>query len=393
MSTGTDSNHGTIEDILDRIEEVARTGEDRLADTRICRIASFPTREFPGSGLPGYYLCKNIKGPTLFLTRKTGEPVDVPPHVDLRMIDHSSPLLGEKIDPLKAASKLPGLMKFFLSTVRPMTRFKPEIVHIHSPLYILHAVWAKFILGSRVCMTFHGSDLLRIKRSRILQKLLPCLVDLFFYVSPSMAADLAQFIPVSRMIHTPNGVDLDNFNDRNLKREKRIVAVGNLRWQKGYEYLLDAFASLDAPGYSLAVLGDGPLRDAMEKRIEKLGMEDRIFLPGRKSHEEIAYLLNRSEIFVMSSVSEGFPKALVEAIASGLPVVTTDVGCCRELTGEAGICVAPGDADALAAALARLIDDGDLRKGFSRKASESAVKYGWEKPCETVREAYEKIVS
>ncbi len=360
---------------------------------RICRIASFPTEKSPGTGLPGYYLCKALKSPTLFLTRKTDTPLEVPTNVKLVTVRYPSPAFGRRIGPVTAVIKFLGLLKFLLASIGPLIRFRPDIVHIHSPLYLLHALFARLVLGSRICMTFHGSDLLRIKRSWILKRFVARIADLYFYVSISMRTDLEEFIPSGRLIHTPNGVDTTTFRDLGLKREKRVTAVGNLRWQKGYEYLIDAFSMLDHNGYSLVIVGDGPLRGDIQRRIDDAGLGARITLLGRKDHGEIADILNRSSIFVMSSVSEGFPKALVEAIASGLPVVTTDVGCCRELSNGVGLCVKPADADGLAGALDKLIRDDDMRNRFSQNTASAALRYSWDVSCETVGRAYGALIS
>ncbi|MBN1164916.1 MAG: glycosyltransferase family 4 protein [Candidatus Krumholzibacteriota bacterium] len=362
-------------------------------EMRLCRIASYPTSTSPGTGLPGYYLCRAISTPTLFLTGTAGEFLDIPPHVDFRAIRYSSPPLGEKANLLRALAKLPGLLKFFLLSLGPLTRFKPHLVHIHSPLYIMHALWAKIFLRARICMTFHGSDILRIKRSPPLRALLPALVDLFFYVSSSMEPELLRFLPPARIIHTPNGVDSGLFRDLGRKRENQLVAVGNLRWQKGYRYLIDAFAALSPPGYRLVIVGEGPLREDLQRRIDRHALRDRIRLVGRKNHREIIEILNSSKIFVMSSVSEGFPKALLEGISAGLPVVTTDVGCCREISRGVGLCVPPADSSALAEACGKLIADDKLRTRLAARTSSTAGRYGWEESCRIVERAYRNLLS
>lgn len=358
---------------------------------KICRIASFPSIDSQGVGLPGYQLCKAMENPTLFLTRKTADPLPVGDHIDLRMIDYSSPAFSERLNAGVALKKIFGLLKFLLVSINPMTRFHPDILHIHSPLYLLHAAWARFILRSKICMTFHGSDLLRIKKNPFLKWVLPRLVDLFFHVSLSMRADLQSFLPHSRIIYTPNGVDLDKFRDLGLSRKKQVVAVGNLRWQKGYKYLIDAFSTLTDTQYDLVIAGEGPLRDELENQIEEAGLTGKVRMPGRLDHDQLVKLLGESSIYVMSSVSEGFPKALLEAMACGLPVVTTDAGCCQEVAVDAGICVDCSDSEALAAALRMIIEDQGLRHSLASRAAASAPMYSWDVSCDIVSSAYDSL--
>ncbi len=364
---------------------------DDASNMRICRIASVPTATSPGTGLPGYYLCRAFAAPTLFLTRKVDGALPFADHVDLRMIPYPSPAFGEKPDLLTALVKAAGLMKFFLRSIGPMTRFRPDIVHIHSPLYLIHATWAKIFLRAKICMTFHGSDLLRIKKNGLLKNILPLVMDLFFYVSESMRPDIAAFVPEERTVYTPNGVDTGTFRNLGFERKKQIVAVGNLRWQKGYDYLIDAFAILKRADYRLVIVGEGPMRERLQRRIDVLGLSGRIELAGRKDHDAIIDILGHSEIYVMSSVSEGFPKALLEGMASGLPVVTTDAGCCREISKGAGICVPSADSEALAAALEKLTADPRLRRRLASVAAGKASLYGWEVSCDAVRAGYESL--
>ncbi len=358
---------------------------------RICRIASFPTDTSPGTGLPGYFLCKAIRVPTLFLTRRVPGLKNAPPHVRLNPVPYFNPPFGERIDPFRLVAKLAGLFLFFVASIPSMVRFRPDIVHIHSPHYIPHAIFARFILGARVCVTFHGSDLLRIRRSRLLQSLLKVTADRFFYVSTSMQDDLKKFIPSDRMVYTPNGVDPERFRDLGMKRERRVVAVGNLRWQKGYQYLIEAFYSLKNTGYTLVIVGEGPLRGELQALIDKLNLGERVLLAGRKNHQQIIRLLNTSRLFVMSSLSEGFPKALVEAIACGLPVVVTGAGCCREVSGEVGLCVEPGRVESLARALRKMIENNELREKFAENTGKTASRYSWNRSCRKVAESYSEL--
>lgn len=359
---------------------------------RIARLDFYPSERFPGGGLHGYYLTRHIAEPTLVLTRDDAPFREIPPNARIHAVRYRSPDFGERIDPLRAAVKVFGLARFFLSSLPALLRFRPRIVHLHTPLYLHVALFAKLCLGSRLCMTFHGSDLMRIRRSASLRWLLPRVVDRFFYISEAMRGDLEAFIPSERLAYTPNGVDRELFLDRRGIRKKQIIAVGTLRWQKGYPTLIEAFSRLRAPGYRLVIVGEGPDRSALEELVSRLSLEGAVELAGGRSHAEIASLLNESEIYVMPSVSEGFPKALLEGIACGLPVVATDVGSCRELARGVGLCVPPGDAGELAAALDRMISDGPLREGFASRTAAAAGRYDWRAAARLVERTYRELL-
>jgi glycosyltransferase involved in cell wall biosynthesis len=113
------------------------------------------------------------------------------------------------------------------------------------------------------------------------------------------------------------------------KEGLKLVAVGTLRYQKNYPYLIEAFKKMPA-NVSLHIYGDGPYREQLQKDIEAFGLN--ITLKG--SQKEIQNILPAYDAFVMSSFFEGQPLALLEAIACGLPALLSDIPVLREVTGE-----------------------------------------------------------
>ncbi len=169
--------------------------------------------------------------------------------------------------------------------------------------------------------------------------------------------------------------------------------MGTLKWQKGYEYLLQSLKGIFSrhPEYRLAVVGDGPLRNQLQELAKRLGIADKIDFLMRLSHEQVATVLNESSIFVMSSVSEGFPKALIEAMACGTPAVATDVGDCREIVNGVGFIVKPRAPRVFKEAVNRLIENEEVRTDFSRKCPEVAKSYDWKRTSEIVENEYRKL--
>lgn len=153
---------------------------------------------------------------------------------------------------------------------------------------------------------------------------------------------------------------------------KRLMAMGRLVAGKQFEPLADSFAAL-APAYpdwDLWIWGEGPRRAALESRIAALGLDHRIRLPGRTDTpwDELSH----AQAFVLSSAAEGFPNALLEAMALGLPCVAFDCPSGpRDMTrdGQDALLVPAGDFQALSQALQRLLDDSALRTRLGARAA------------------------
>lgn len=159
-----------------------------------------------------------------------------------------------------------------------------------------------------------------------------------------------------------------------------VVAVGRLVEKKGYAVLLEALARSEVP-WRCEIVGDGPLRDELRSRIDRLGLGDRVTLVGALSEAEVHERLRRAAVMCLASVEtpsgdrDGTPMAIVEAMACGAAVVSTDAGAIAELVGDAGMVVPQGDVVALAAALDR-VADGAVRSGLVARAR-SRVAAEW----------------
>jgi glycosyltransferase involved in cell wall biosynthesis len=142
----------------------------------------------------------------------------------------------------------------------------------------------------------------------------------------------------------------------------KLISVGRLKAPKDPVTLLRALAALPTEDFDALIVGDGPDRPAVEELTAQLGLAGRVRLEGER--RDVAELLAASDVFVLSSWSEGLPVSVLEAMAAGLPVVASDVGGVSELVldGETGILVRPGDPDRLAEALGGLLSDPDRRR-------------------------------
>lgn len=238
----------------------------------------------------------------------------------------------------------------------------------------------------RVFWTFHNarldlradqlpaqrSWLLRPKRLiyRLAYRLGARFVDGLIAVSEDVARAVHQDLrpPHGKVITIPNGVDVSRYGqpvDRGSVRDGLgipsdatvLVVVGKLMEQKGHHFLLRALRMLSPGVENLHVLfaGEGPLRKELAATATALEVADRVHFLGNR--RDIGALLAASDLFVLPSLWEGLPMALLEAMASGLPVVATDVSGSREVVidGETGWLVPPGNAERLAEAIAAVL--------------------------------------
>ncbi len=158
----------------------------------------------------------------------------------------------------------------------------------------------------------------------------------------------------------------------------KIITTGSLIWRKGLEYSLMSIRKLidqeiDA---QYEIIGDGPERQRVLYTIQDLGLQKNVTLLGRLSPEEVKNRLQQADIFLLSSLSEGISNAVLEAMACGLPIVTTDCGGMREAVtdGVEGFVIPARDPDAMADRIKRLAESSELRSKMGQAARARAEK-------------------
>lgn len=172
---------------------------------------------------------------------------------------------------------------------------------------------------------------------------------------------------------------------------KRVVAMGRLTPQKGFDLLIDAFARIAPmhPEWDLYILGEGEQRAELESDIHARKLNQRIFLVG--NIKEPFSTLRKADLFVMSSRFEGFGNALAEAMACGLPAISFD---CPSGPGEIishgldGILVPPGNAEALARAMADLMSDEPKRQQFGKNALRVRERFA----CDGIVDSWDRLI-
>ena len=182
----------------------------------------------------------------------------------------------------------------------------------------------------------------------------------------------------------PNGVDIERFEPVHAVPDDgplRLLCVGRLIERKGQHHLIDAVKQLVDEGVDvkLDLVGTGDAREANEAQAARLGLTDRVHFLGYVPREEIAHHYAAAHVFVLPSYNEGMSVALLEAMASGLPVVVTPTGGTMELvsSGINGFIVNWNAVDQLARHLSKLALDRDLVRRMGQESRKRAHSYSW----------------
>ncbi len=197
-----------------------------------------------------------------------------------------------------------------------------------------------------------------------------------------------------------NGIDLEEFRpaaDRRTEGPPVILVSARLIERKGLQFLLPALGALQKAGvaFRLRVAGDGPLRPVLEAQARAEGLQDRVEWLGLRPHQELPEVYRSADLFVLPSLSEGMSNAVLEALASGLPAIVTDVPGTEELVrdGKNGFCVPPGEPGALERPLERLLKDPELRRRLGRASRAEAERFAWSRQGERYLQLYERVLA
>lgn len=195
-----------------------------------------------------------------------------------------------------------------------------------------------------------------------------------------------------------SGIHLDRFQKADPTDDlpgtrPRVVLIGRFADGKGFDVLLDAMETIDDDELSVCLVGDGPLYDSVQESVKRRGLSDRVFLTGYRG--DVPRILAASDILVLPSFREGTPRVITEAMASGIPVIATDIAGIPEQVddGETGYLIPPGDPDALADRLNNLLSDPELRMKMGRRGSERAQYFSVESMRDETAELYSTLLA
>ncbi len=303
------------------------------------RVGSYPTTEFNTVGKYAFELSKHDTLETyVFTPRLSGKPLENPNVKEIRSYRVWARRSFPKNPILKNIAGIFWVIYLIYVQLRVILFFSSkstQVIHLHSQMYSLVAVWAR-LMKKRIFLTFHGEDYNNLVNSKLLQALLfP--YDCIFVISPIMKSGVEQWFKKD-VIYTPNGVDRNTYQDLNQTREKDILCVGSFKEVKRHAILIDGFAHLLKSAYyeksRLILAGSGPLEKKLREQVSELGISDRVIFKGNLKASELVQEYNKSQLLVLTSEREGFPKVILEGLSCGIKVASTKVGAVTEVLGE-----------------------------------------------------------
>jgi glycosyltransferase involved in cell wall biosynthesis len=260
-----------------------------------------------------------------------------------------------------------------------------SLLHTHGYKTDLIGVIAVRGTNCRIVSTPHGWSAVRaglkLQIYEFLNRLAFFFMDAVVPLSPDLFNGLERWPGLgSKLVLIQNGVDLREIDgilqavesdpERDTSDQFKVGYVGQLIPRKGLDVLLQAFARLKHARKRLFIVGDGPQKAELESLAESLGEKQTTEFLGFRSDR--IRLLQGWQAFVLPSSLEGIPRCLLEAMASGVPIIASDIPGCRELIkpGETGLLFAPGDVETLTGHLEVLANDSELRSNLATRGND-----------------------
>jgi glycosyltransferase involved in cell wall biosynthesis len=276
-------------------------------------------------------------------------------------------------------------------------RLPSDVEHLHA--HFAHGPATVALLLSRLTnvpfsFTGHAKDIFQLVRPPLLRakaaeaKFVATVSD----YTRRHVADLLDAQDRAKVVVVRNGIDRARFRPRPAAPDGTplVLSVSRLVGKKGLDTLIDACALATKSGVDLScqVIGDGPRREKLEQRARERGVDDRVAFVGSRDQETVRAAYDRAAVFVLpcrrtrKGDQDGLPVSIVEALSVGVPVVTTPVSGIPEVVedGVSGLLVPPDKPDALAAAIERVLSDGELRQRLVRGGHAVVGAYELE-PC------------
>ncbi len=281
---------------------------------------------------------------------------------------------------------------FWARTFLLIRNIKPDIVHVQTVVFGIPGVLAKWLLRKPYIVWGRGSDIyMSWPFKRIISQLVLRNAGAVVALTGDMKREM-QKVCNRDITVIPNGIDLDGFQgitrqeargEMQIEEDKKVIIfVGRLSPVKGVKYLIQALDILrhKETSIKLLIVGDGEQRDELVDQVAKLDIERYITFIGEVSNEQVPKYMATSDIFVLPSLSEGFPNVCLEAMASGLPVIATKVGGLVEIIrdGQNGFLVNPETPREIAEKISLLLEDDELRERISSNNMEMVKDYSWQ---------------
>lgn len=324
------------------------------------------------------------------ITKQSGERGDLHKEVELLQIP------GTDAGPRPFTELL-----YAIETVRRVRSRDYNVVHAHTNTSTVPSQVIRMI-EAPVVFTVHGAqlDLSVTYEGEFVDNIYSVIQRVFLKrftydsvvtVSDELTSELTAYHDDVRYV--PNGVDASQFPDPANHDSKELLFVGRLRPKKNVSDVVAAMSSVikSHPNAHFNVVGDGPLREDIEKAVTDRGLDEAVTVHGYVDDRTLSDLYEQSSMFVLPSDWEGHPLVLLEAGASGLPVIGSDVEGIREYVqkGDTGYLFPHGDVDALAETITTVLDDPGRIKTMGNQSLNLVIdEYSWDATVERLHDIY-----
>jgi len=339
-----------------------------------------------GSEIATYYIAKNLA--------EKGNEVHVITSWDPGLEETSSKdgFFIHRCKYLK--NKFYSFIIFAMKSIEIIIKLNPDIIHSQGIYTGLPGIFAKIfmkktcIVWTQGCDVYYASSRLKIAKIFILNY-----TSQLIALTNDMKNNIETFVE-KEVIILPNGIDFSRFGNRKSNATKNhtklipnqwlILFVGTLKPVKGLSYLIQAIYILVSKGHeniNLILVGDGEDRQYLKELTGKLNLSKNVNFVGQVPNDKIPYYMMCSDIFVLPSISEGFPLVILEAMASGLPIIATKVRGLPEIVidRENGLLVDSKSSNDLADKILEMIYDDELRGKIAKNNLEKSLLYSWDK--------------
>lgn len=298
------------------------------------------------------------------------------------------------------------LLGFWLKAVRSV--WDCDLVHCHWTISGLVGFLATRLRRRPLVLTVRGSDIHLLEKGMVrrLHRMIYGWMDRVVAVSEDIGRKLADAgVDRSKIRVVYNGVD-ERFQPGDREEVRRrldlsedgfiLLFVGLLAPVKGIDVLLEAMRRVDDRRLLCVLVGDGELREELQRQAEGSGLGEQVIFAGRQPSQEIPVWMQAADLLVLPSRSEGRPNVVLEAQACGLPVIATRVGGTPELIcdGENGLLVESDDPEGLAQGIRGLMEDEEGRSRLGRAGRESLLREGltWDACACRMQEIYREVL-
>jgi glycosyltransferase involved in cell wall biosynthesis len=280
-----------------------------------------------------------------------------------------------------------------------------DVLHAHSQLFFItfFSIIISKIKNKPSIITVHGIKAVRDKPTNLFQEIwLQVLSRYIFKITDKIqcmtnndAKKIQRYgVNNKKIIIIPNGIDTNLFIPDNSsdKHNDFILWVGRFVEEKGLKYLIDAIESVvkDFPFKKVLLVGEGPLKEDIQIQIHSKGLDKIFEIRNNCSQKEIATLMKECELFVLPSLQEGFPKSILEAMACGKPVITTNG--LKEIINGAGITVEQGSIEELKNAIKFYLSNPfEEKKSGMQGRKHIEENFSWDIVNKKIEEVYESL--